>query len=101
MDISPKPGMWITQNIISHQGDYNIMHVKSVDQKLVYFDVLIRLHTGSNKDYIFGKWNADFNRAEGVFELPKYVFNKSMFQVMKRPSPPIRRAAIKVLFGDK
>ena len=100
MDVAPKPGMWITQNLISHQGDYNIFHVKDVRDRQVYLDVMIRLHTGTRKDYIFGSFKTNFESHEGVYNMPIYVFRKAGFQVMKRPSAPIRRGAIRVLFEE-
>lgn len=97
MEETPKPGMWITQNLVSHQSDYNIFHIKDVRNKIVYFDVKLNVRKSGTSVYP-GKWKTNFQSPDGVASMPTYVFSKQMFQKMKRPSPDIRRAAIKSLF---
>ena len=100
MDIAPKAGMWVTQNLISHQGDYFIHHIKGVEGNMVTIDVSISIKKGQSG--VWGSnWKTNFNHPEGVHQFHKAAFRKQYFQVMKRPSPEIRRAAVKILFGDK
>lgn len=97
MDVAPKAGMWITQNLISHQGDYYIYHVKSVKGLKVFMDVTIVISKMTSG--VWGEsWRTGFNRPEGTIQFSSRVFVRQMFQVMKRPATDIRRAAIKVLF---
>lgn len=99
MEVDPKPGMWITQNLVSHQGDYYIMHVKDVNKQFVTIDVKINISKSSATGHVYpGKWSTNFGDKKGVYQYPRYIFGKQMFQKMKRPSADIRRAAVKSLF---
>ena len=97
MDVATKAGMWITQNLISHQGDYYIHHIKNVVDNQVFMDVTIGISKMTQG--VWGKsWSTSFGDDERGIQMPSGVFSKQMFQKMKRPSPDIRRATIKILF---
>jgi hypothetical protein len=97
----PTPGMWVTQNLLSHQNEYRVMHIHNIDKDgQVHYDLTFSFSKYSGSDTLYGKYSWDPSGTR-LFAMPRYVFNKQAFQVMKKPRPDIRRAMMITLIEGK
>lgn len=93
-----RPGMWITQNVVSHQNDYILLHVERIDGKFVHFDIIIRIHKLRNSGRIYP---GTLVARSSAIDMHIRTLSKSMFREMKRPKSDIRRGAIQTIFGAR
>lgn len=97
-----QPGTWILQNMIRHQGDYRILRVNKLSDKMIYFDVVITLRGKSKESLRPGSSRVD---SQNLYDMPigsiTHNTGPSSFSVMKKIKQQHKKPIIQTLFKNR
>ena len=89
-----EPGMWIAQNLTSHQSEYRVLRVSQISGNRIYFNIVISL-VRTKRDTLPGSITI---RESAVYDFPRHVLYKQNFRVIKRMRREIKENIFKTIF---
>lgn len=90
-----KPGDWVVSNLVRHQNDYNLYRIGRIEERLVFYDIIIYISFSS------GSPMKAKIRLRRDYSMPKGVFRNPQISKLKNAKRKYKRFIIESLFKEK